>query len=140
MILFSYLHEYGHKKELNDAKIPSTIRFHILNNIKKTFREAHPFAMINFDKKEFNRLNKNKKIQILLGGIKVDLIITIILILLILIFYFMSFLSKNTIIFYIGFFWILLLITQVIKFFYNIFSEKSDIGKFKKLIDKGVLD
>ena len=61
MILFSYLHELGHKKELDKLGITSEIKFHILDNIKKTFKETHPFATINFNEKKFNKLNKTKK-------------------------------------------------------------------------------
>ena len=135
IILFSYLHELGRQRELDKVGIPSKIKFHILDNIKKTFKEVHPFATISFDEKKFNRLNKIKKTKILLAGIKIDLIIITILMIVILIFYFLLFLEKNINLFYMGFFSILLLITQIIKFYYNLFTENSDIGKLKKLVN-----
>ncbi len=137
MILFTYLHELGHKRELNRVGISTSIKFHILDNIKKTFKEFHPFAMISFDEEKFNKLDKNSKVNILLGGIKIDLIIISVLTFIVLIFYFACFLSNDITLFYSGFFFILVLITQILKFPFNIFPKNSDIGKLRKLIKTG---
>lgn len=127
LIVFVYLHELAHKKALKKAGIKGTIKWNIRNNLKHIL--ATPLATCYFDEKKLNRLSYEKKKDVFLSGIKMDLTILIILSVLSIIFWFLLVLDIRQIQIYIIIVNTLILMRgwNVMN---NVFKKDSDLDKF----------
>lgn len=133
MIFSTLLHELGHKRELKKNGIDAKIKFHMLKNIKNTFKGNNFFGECQFDEKKFNRLKESKRKNILLAGIKIDLILTFILLIAFLFICLFAYLPKDNLFVYTSLFIFAFIISQILKFFYNIFGKESDISRLKSI-------
>ena len=77
LVIFTYLHELGHKKALNKAGIDARIAW----NLKANLKHLKPTALATcyFDEKKLKKLSFKQKKAVFLGGIKSDLLILVIL-------------------------------------------------------------
>ena len=126
LVIFTYLHELGHKKALNKAGIDARIAWNLKANLKHL--KPTSLATCYFDEKKLKKLSFKQKKAVFLGGIKSDLLILVILSLVSLFLWFLlvfktGLISKKGII-----------ANSIFHLINNIFHKNSDIDKFFKFI------
>jgi len=128
LIIFTYLHEWAHKRALKKAGIKGTIKWNIRENIKHI--KAKPLATCYFDEKKLKNISYEKKKDIFLSGVKMDLIILLGLSALSIIFWFLLVLNIRWLWFYILVMFNVLIFIKVWHLINNLFKKDSDLDKF----------
>jgi hypothetical protein len=137
LFLTFFIHELGHKYYFNKYKIKSKIRFYPIKHFKGKEFFANCSTVDKIEEDKFYRLGFKSKKNILMGGIKAEVVVLFILSLFLFIqfsaSYYFSFLN-NIFFIYLNIFISLMALFIALALPFNLFKKGSDLKKLENLI------